>query len=160
MPKEISDHIPLFTMSKKNPVLDQNLSLIIKTSKSCHLNVANCPRDTESKKSPRHLNFMKQLKKTTEMKDAHNNQKFGHIPSLTFFFKSTTGSWEKKKYAAFSSLWLRNFHFYPRCARWESVEPANKTSPRFYPEQTSAAFPSSPSISILRDSDIVLSKLP
>ena len=31
------------------------------------LNVANCRQDTEFKKSPRHLNFLKQLKKSTEM---------------------------------------------------------------------------------------------
>ena len=43
MPKEIFDRIPLISLSKKNAVLDQNLSSIIKTSKSCDLNVANCP---------------------------------------------------------------------------------------------------------------------
>ena len=48
-------------MSKKNPTLDQNLSKIIKTSKSCDLNVANCSRDTEIKKLHKHLNFLKQL---------------------------------------------------------------------------------------------------
>ena len=32
--KEIFDHILLFSMSEKYPVLDQNLSKIIKTSKS------------------------------------------------------------------------------------------------------------------------------
>ena len=47
-------------------MLDQHLSWIIKTSKRCHLNVANWERDTESKTSPRHINFLKQLKKTTE----------------------------------------------------------------------------------------------
>ena len=41
MLKEIFDHIPQFSLSKKNTVLDQNLSLIIKTSKRWHLNVAN-----------------------------------------------------------------------------------------------------------------------
>ena len=41
MLKEIFDHIPQFSLSKKNAVLDQNLSLIIKTSKIWHLNVAN-----------------------------------------------------------------------------------------------------------------------
>ena len=53
-------------------VLDQYLSEIIKSSKSCDLNVANFSRDTESRKSPRHLNFLKRLKKTTEM----NNMSF------------------------------------------------------------------------------------
>ena len=32
-------------------------------------------------------------------------------------------------------------HFHPRCAPWGSVGQANKTSPRFYPGQTSAACP-------------------
>ena len=40
---------------------------MIKTSKSCDLNFANSGRDTEAKTSPRHLNFLKQLNKTTEM---------------------------------------------------------------------------------------------
>ena len=52
---EIFDHVPLFSMSKKNPVLDQNLSWFIKTFKSCDLNVANFPRDTIFKTSPRHF---------------------------------------------------------------------------------------------------------
>ena len=46
MLKEIFDNIPLFLMNKKNPVLDQNVSKIIKMSKS-----------------------LKQLKKTTGIKD-------------------------------------------------------------------------------------------
>ena len=54
------------------------------------------------------------------------------------YFKSTRKSW-KKNFDGFSSLWLRNFHFYPRCAPWGSEGPANKTSPRFYPGQTGAA---------------------
>ena len=41
--------------------------LIIKTSKSCDLNFSNSRRDTEAKTSPRHLNFLKPLNKTTEM---------------------------------------------------------------------------------------------
>ena len=41
MLKEIFDHILLFSLSKKNAVLDQNLRQIIKTSKRWHLNVAN-----------------------------------------------------------------------------------------------------------------------
>ena len=40
---------------------------MIKTSKSCDLNFASSGRDTEAKTSPRHLNFLKQLNKTTEM---------------------------------------------------------------------------------------------
>ena len=40
---------------------------MIKTSKSYDLNLANSGRDTEAKTSPRHLNFLKQLNKTTEM---------------------------------------------------------------------------------------------
>ena len=42
---------------------------IIKTSKNCDLNFANSGMDTEakSKTSLRHLNFLKQLNKTTEM---------------------------------------------------------------------------------------------
>ena len=116
MLNEIFDHIPHFSLSKKNAVLDQNLSQIIKTSKRWHLNVANCYGGiTESKTSPRHLNFLKQLKKTTEVLPllrvlvldvglsgqptsapqysnsskyttyAHNNQKFGHCRFFFFF---------------------------------------------------------------------------
>ena len=42
MLKEIFDHIPQFSLVKKNAVLDQNLSQIIKTSKRWHFNAANC----------------------------------------------------------------------------------------------------------------------
>ena len=43
MLKEMFDHIPpQSSLSKKNAVLDQNLSQIIKTSKRWHLNMANC----------------------------------------------------------------------------------------------------------------------
>ena len=42
-------------------------TIMIETSKSCDLNFANSGRDTEAKTSPRHLNFLKQLNKTTEM---------------------------------------------------------------------------------------------
>ena len=52
MLKEIFDHIPLFSPSKKNVVLNQNLSWIMKTSKRCHLNIANWERDTKSKNHP------------------------------------------------------------------------------------------------------------
>ena len=41
MLKEIFDDIPQFSLSKKNAVLDQNLSYIIETSKKWHLNVVN-----------------------------------------------------------------------------------------------------------------------
>ena len=72
MLEEIFDHIPQFSLSKKNAVPDQSLSKsqIIKTSKSCDpgdLNFCNSDRDTEAKTSPRHLYFLKQLNKTTEM---------------------------------------------------------------------------------------------
>ena len=49
-------------------------------------NVANCRRDTESKTSPRHSRSPR------------------------------GGSWEKKNFDGFLSLWLRNFHFHPRRA--------------------------------------------
>ena len=39
--KEIFDHILLFSMSEKYPVLDQNLSKILKTSKSMKVNVTS-----------------------------------------------------------------------------------------------------------------------
>ena len=39
---------------------------MIKTSQSCDLNFANSGRDIEAKTSPRHLNFLKQLNKTTD----------------------------------------------------------------------------------------------
>ena len=85
----------------------------------------------------------------------HNNHKFGH--SIFTFFRSPVGSWKNKHFDEFSSLWLRNLHFYPRCAPRGSVGPANKTSPR----ATSAAFQG---ISTLRnapiDAPIVLSKRP
>ena len=42
MLKKIFDHIPQFSLSKKNAVSDQNLSWIITTSKRWHLNVADC----------------------------------------------------------------------------------------------------------------------
>ena len=84
-------------------------------SKRWHLNMEIVIGVTESKTSPRHLNFLKQLKKTTEMMPllrvlffrystsapqysnsskytiyAHNNQKFGHI--LLFFCVFLSGS--------------------------------------------------------------------
>ena len=88
---------------------------MIKTSKSCDINFANSGRDTEAKTSPRHLNFLKQLNKTTEMlypfisgfkihqgtqwvprntvteqiyHIGPNNQKFGHSLRPQFFFCS------------------------------------------------------------------------
>ena len=42
MLKEMIDHIPQFSLSKNNAVLDQNLSWIIKTSKRWRLNAAIC----------------------------------------------------------------------------------------------------------------------
>ena len=77
MLKEIFDHIPQFSLSKKNAVLD------------CDLNCTNSGRDTETKTSPRH-------KYTTY---AHNNQKFWHSlrPSLPFF-PSPQGGHERKKH--------------------------------------------------------------
>ena len=42
MLKEIFDHFPKSSLSKKNAVLNQNLSYIIKTSKRWHLSMANC----------------------------------------------------------------------------------------------------------------------
>ena len=48
MLKEIYDHIPLFSLSQKNAVLDQNLISIIRTSKSCGLNVVKFWRDTQT----------------------------------------------------------------------------------------------------------------
>ena len=62
---------------------------------------------------------------------------------------------EEKINGGFSSLWLRNFHFYPRCTPRGSVEQANKPSPRFHPGQTSELI-----ITNLRDSHIALSKQP
>ena len=66
MQKEILDHIPVFTEQEKWCARSK-FKLIIKTSESCDLNFANANRDTETKTSPRHLNFLKQLNKTTEM---------------------------------------------------------------------------------------------
>ena len=102
-------HFTVFTQQEKCCVRSKS-ELMIKTSKSCDLNFANSGRDTEAKTSPRHLNFLKQLNKTTEMcypyisgfkihqgtqwvprntaNTSHNNQ--------IFFFKSTRGSWKKK----------------------------------------------------------------
>ena len=42
MLKEIFEHIPQFSLSKKNAVLDQNLGQIIKTFNIWYLSVANC----------------------------------------------------------------------------------------------------------------------
>ena len=109
---------------------------------------------TESKTSPRHLNFLKQLKKTTDSEVlpllrvlvldtsghptsakqysnsskyttyAHNNQKIGHSLRplfFLFFFKFTRGSKKNINFDGFSSLWLWNFHFHPRCSPWGSA---------------------------------------
>ena len=93
---------------------------MIKTSKSCDLNFANSGRDTEAKTSPRHLNFLKQPNKTTEMlyiyqvlryirapnecprycnraNRSHNNQKFGHSLWPHFFFLSPRGGHGRRK---------------------------------------------------------------
>ena len=60
MLKEIFDHISVFTEQGKC-CAESKSELIIKTSKSCDLSFANSGR------APRHLNFLKQLNKTTEM---------------------------------------------------------------------------------------------
>ena len=52
------------------------------------------------------------------------------------FFQVHKGGMEKNNFDGFSSIWLRNFHFYPRSAPWGSIGQANKTSPRFYTGQT------------------------
>ena len=59
-------HSTVFTEQEKCCARSKS-ELMIKTSKSCDLNFANSGRDTEAKTSPRHLNFLKQLNKTTEM---------------------------------------------------------------------------------------------
>ena len=59
-------HSTVFTEQEKFCARSKS-ELMIKTSKSVDLNFANAGRDTEAKASPRHLNFLKQLNKTTEM---------------------------------------------------------------------------------------------
>ena len=67
MLKEIIDHIPLFSQSKKNPTGARSKSkLNYKMSKSCDLNVANFNKNTESKKSPRHLKLFEAVEENYE----------------------------------------------------------------------------------------------
>ena len=63
--RNIWQHSTVFTEQEKCCARSKS-ELFIKTSKSCDLNFANSGRDREAKTSPRHLNFWKQLNKTTE----------------------------------------------------------------------------------------------
>ena len=159
-----------FSLSKKNAGLDQNLSWIIKTSKRWHLNVANCYGGNKIQNITQTLELFEAAEKNywddvaVESFSFQIHQGTQRVPRITvtvaniphmhitirnlgissglyFFFKSTRGSWKKTIFHGFSSLWLWNFHFYPRCAPWGSEGQANKTSGRFYPGQTSAVFP-------------------
>ena len=130
MLKEIFDHIPQSSVTKKNAQgsQDQNLREIMKKSKRWHLNMTIVMGVKESKTSPRHLNFLKQLKKTSDMmpllrvlfldtpghpksalqysnSSKYNNQKFWHSlrPPFLNFFLSPRGGYGRRN---FSIRWI------------------------------------------------------
>ena len=65
--KEILDHITQLSLSKKNATGAGAKSELKKISRQISmLQIAKGIQKSESKTSPRHLNFLKQLRKTTE----------------------------------------------------------------------------------------------
>ena len=129
---------------------------MIKTSKSCDLNFANSGRDTEAKTSPRHLNFLKQLNKTTEMlypqycnraNRSHNNQKFGHS------LRPQSGGHGSRKILMDSHPYSHETSIFTLGAPHEEVQ-GRQT--KLHPSFTMGKLVQpSPGISILRDAHIV-----
>ena len=127
---------------------------MIKTSKSCDLNFANSGRDTEAKTSPRHLNFLKQLNKTTEML----YPKFGHSlrpQFFFFFFFSPRGGHGRRKILMDSHPYSHKTSIFTLGAPHEEVQGRQtKLHPGF---TMGKLVQPSPGISVLRDAHIVLS---
>ena len=146
---------------------------MIKTSKSCDLNFANSGRDTEAKTSPRHLNFLKQLKKTTEMlypyisgfkihqgtqwvprntvteQIGHTTiRKFGHSLRPQFFHGRRTILMDSHPYSHETSIFTLSAPHEEVQGRQTKLHPGFTMGKLVQP---------SPGISILRDAHIVLS---
>ena len=154
--------------------------LIIKTSKSCDPNFSNSRRDTEAKTSPRHLNFLKPLNKTTEMCYPYTgihvsgfkihqgtewvpcnthitsrNLGIAYGPSF-FFLSSSRGCHGKRKLLMDSHPYSHEISNFTLGAPHEKVQGMQtKLHPGFTMGKLVQPFPG---ISILRDSHIVLSK--
>ena len=122
---------------------------MIKTSKSCDLNFANSGRDTEAKTSPRHLNFLKQLNRTTEMLYPYISgfkihqgtqwvprntviEQIGHTtiknlgiasgPSFFFFLLSPRGGHGRRKILMDSHPYSHETSIFTLCAPHEEVQ--------------------------------------
>ena len=153
---------------------------MIKTSKSCDLNFANSGRDTEAKTSPRHLNFLKQLNKTTEMLYPYISgfkihqgtqwvprntvtEQIGHTTirnlgissSPSFFFSSPRGGHGRRKFLMDSHPYSHETSIFTLGAPHEEVQGRQK---KLHPGFTMGKLVQpSPCISILWDAQIVLS---